>query len=254
SASASATSVTLFAAVSLSEAMTEIAHALNDHYPDLELRLSLAASSTLARQIIAGAPADLFIGADEAWMDHLAARGLIREDSRQNLLSNRLVLIGTPGMAARYRDANAVGWDARLRLLLDEGDRLAIGDPAHVPAGRYARAALESLGLWHIAEPRLAPAQDVRAAVALVARGSAPLGIAYATDVQDRSGIEIIQDLPVDSYPAIRYPLARITASDAPDTAVGQVTDFLNSEAAWALFSSFGFAQPDTGDTTGDTG
>ncbi|MBV6633961.1 MAG: molybdate ABC transporter substrate-binding protein [Alphaproteobacteria bacterium] len=237
-------SVTLFAAASLGEAMKEITLALGNQHPELQLRLSLAASSTLARQILAGAPADLFISADQAWMDHLAAHDLIEPDSRTNLLGNRLVLIGTPAMVERYREAKAVGWDAPLRLLLDEGERLAVGDPNHVPAGRYAKAALKTLGLWDYAEPRLAPAQDVRGAVALVARGAAPLGIAYATDAKGRSGIEIIDEIPASSYPTIRYPMAHTTGGPASNDAVGKVTAFLEGETAWSVFAGFGFEQP----------
>jgi molybdate transport system substrate-binding protein len=178
------------------------------------LRFSFAASSALARQIEQGAPADLFASADEDWMDYLATRELIRPETRIAPLGNALVLVAPADRPLEV--ALAPGVD--LAALLGPQGRLAIGDPAHVPAGRYARQALIALGAWEAVVPRLARAGDVRAALLLVQRGEAPLGIVYATDAAAVPGIRIAGRFPEDSHTPITYPFA-LTRRAAPAAA-----------------------------------
>jgi molybdate transport system substrate-binding protein len=222
---------TILAASSLQEALTQVAEAWTQagHPPP---RLSFAASSALARQIEGGAPADLFLSADEEWMDRLAADGLLRKGSRADLLTNELVLI-VP------RDAEAAGLDA-----LATG-RLALADPQAVPAGRYARAALESLGLWEQVESRVVPAENVRAALALVERGEVPVGSVYATDAKASDRVAIVFRFPSGSHPPIRYPAAVLAASGHPEAAAFR--DFLLSQDARQIFVRHGFGIAPTG-------
>lgn len=188
--------------------------------------LSFAATSALARQVEQGAPADLFVSADEEWMDTLDQQGLLRPGTRQDLLSNRLVLIAPRG--------------GSVRSLTDLGTgRLALADPASVPAGKYAKAALERLGQWGGVADKVVPAESVRAALVLVERGEAPLGIVYATDAKASDKVEVIETLPADSHPPIRYPAAVLAASRYPDAAAFLV--FLGSAEARAIFEKHGF-------------
>lgn len=199
--------------------------------------LSFAASSALARQIAGGAPADLFVSADEAWMDELARRGLLARGTRETLASNRLVLVAGRGFSGRLRIAPGFP----LAQALGRG-RLAVGDPAGVPAGRYARQALERLGVWSQVAGRLAPSESVRAALALVERGAAPLGIVYATDVREATGVRVIGTFPAASHQPIRYPVARIARSTNP---VGErFRRFLLGREARAIFRRHGFLDP----------
>ena len=191
--------------------------------------LSFAATSALARQVEQGAPADLFISADEEWMDILAGQGLLRAGTRRDLLGNRLVLVAKRG--------------SEVRSLAALGDRrLALADPAAVPAGKYARAALESLGEWQAVESRIAPAENVRAALALVERGEAPLGIVYATDALASSEVEVVRELPAASHPPIRYPAAVLAGSKHPESAA--FLEFLSSAEARRVFLRHGFGPP----------
>jgi molybdate transport system substrate-binding protein len=215
----------VLAASSLQEALEEAADAwaATGHAPAV---LSFAATSALARQVEQGAPADLFFSADEEWADALEAQGLLREGTRRDLLANRLVLI------------RATGGEVRGLEELGEG-RLALADPRAVPAGRYARAALESLGQWQQVAPKVVPAENVRAALALVERGEAELGIVYATDARASGGVEVIATVPESSHPPIRYPVAVLTASKHPDAAA--FAEFLASAEASAIFQRHGF-------------
>lgn len=192
------------------------------------------ASGTLAKQIENGAPADLFISADLAWMDYLQGKALIRADSRINLLGNRLVLIAPAGGAAHVDLKPGV----HLAALLGDG-RLALGDPASVPAGAYARAALQWLGDWATLQPRLAPTANVRAALALVSRGEAPLGIVYETDVAADKGVRIAGIFPAESHPPIVYPIALTASTTKP--AAGRYRAWLASPAAAPFFERQGF-------------
>src|SRR3954462_7474536 len=173
--------LTVFAAASLQDGLRALEPAWRAGPANPPLRLSFAASSALARQIEQGAPADLFLSADEPWMDYLAQRGLILPETRVSPLGNALALVAPANSPLA---PFAIGPGTDLPALLGPQGRLAAGDPAHVPAGIYAKAALERLGQWAAIAPRLARAENVRAALLLVERGEAPLGIVYRTDVQ----------------------------------------------------------------------
>jgi molybdate transport system substrate-binding protein len=196
--------------------------------------ISYAASSALAKQIESGAPADVFFSADLEWMDYLAERELIQADTRTFLLGNRLVLIAPKGAAVDLRIA--VGFP--LAAALGDG-KLAMADTRAVPAGKYGKAALESLGMWASVSERIAQAENVRAALQLVARGEAPLGIVYATDAGSDANVVIVDEFPADSHPPIVYPLARTASSAHPDAAA--FLAFLRSSAARPSFESQGF-------------
>ncbi len=224
--------VTVFAAASLADALGEVNEAFREEGG--EVVASFAGSSALARQIEAGAPADVFVSADLDWMDWLQQRGLVDGASRRDLLGNRLVLVAsaTSGPAIEIRP----GLD--LAGALGDG-RLAIGETASVPAGRYGRAALEALGVWEGVADRLAEAENVRAALALVARGEAPLGLVYATDAAADPSVEVVATLPEESHPPIVYPVALIAGSGNPDA--GAYLDFLLGERARGIFEAAGF-------------
>ena len=199
--------------------------------------IALGASSALARQIEAGAPADIFISADEQWMDDVAAKGLIRAATRRDLLAGRLVLIAPAAAHIRLR----IGKGFPLAAALKNG-RLATGAVTSVPAGIYARAALTSLGVWDSVAGHIAGAENVRAALALVDRGEAPLGIVYATDARADPGVRVVDVFPENSHPPIRYPIALLTASAAPDA--GGFAAFLASAEGRAIFRARGFGVP----------
>lgn len=200
--------------------------------------LSFAASSALARQIQAGAPADLFISANEDWMDALERGGLLQDGSRASLVTNRLVLIARSGSQIAIEPTP--GFD--LAGALGDG-RLAVAETDSVPAGRYAKAALERLGIWGDVRARLAPAENVRAALQLVARGAAPLGITYATDAHSEPQVRIAGTFPADSHPPIRYPVALMKASSHGEAATFE--QFLLSAEAAAIFAHHGFGPAD---------
>jgi molybdate transport system substrate-binding protein len=222
----------VLAAASLQEAMTAAGHAwaAQGH---AEPVLSFAASSALARQIAAGAPADLFVSADQAWMDDVAARGLVAPGTRAPFLGNRLVIVSGVRNPVKVPLAPAA-----LARLLAAGP-LAMADPDSVPAGRYGKAALTALGVWAQAQPHVVAAESVRAALALVERGAAPLGIVYATDARAAPAVRIAGVFPPRSYPAITYPLARLKSSTNRE-AEG-FRRFLLSRSGRAIFARFGF-------------
>ncbi len=228
--------VTLFAAASATDAVNEIAEAYAARSGG-SLRPVVAASSTLARQIAQGAPADLFLSANVQWMDHLDGQQLLQDGSRVPLLSNRLVLIAPADSPLRLR----LTPELDLARLLGDG-RLAIGDPNHVPAGIYARQALENLGLWDQVADRLAQASNVRAALALVDRGEAAAGIVYETDAAISPRVRIVDSFPAAASPKIVYPLAIVAGHDRPE--VRRVYEFLQSAEAAAIFSKHGFTRP----------
>ena len=225
--------VTLFAAASTIDAVNEIAEAYASKTGG-SIRPGGAAASTVARQIAQGAPADLFLSANVAWMDHLQQQELVEPSSRLALLSNRLVLVSSLG--ADLQIDLTVG--AALGEALGEG-RLAIGDPAHVPAGIYARQALEALGLWGQVADRLAQAGNVRMALALVDRGEAVAGIVYETDAAISEGVRVVAAFPEAATPQIDYPLAIVKGRD--NTAVRKVYGFLKGEEAAMIFRKHGF-------------
>ena len=231
---ARADGLTVFAAASLTEALRDVA-ALWQQAGHAPLHLSFAASSTLAQQIEQGAPADLFASADTRWMDALERRGLIAAGTRRDLLGNALVLV-LPTAGAR-RVVIAPGFD--LAGLLGADGRLAVADPAHVPAGIYAAEALHRLGVWDRVAARLAPALDVRGALLLVARNEAPAGIVYATDAAVAAGVAVAGVFPADSHDPIVYPFALTRTGD---TAAGRaLLAFLSGDAARAVFVGRGF-------------
>ncbi|KQN00621.1 molybdate ABC transporter substrate-binding protein [Sphingomonas sp. Leaf25] len=224
---------TVLAAASLQESMNAAADvwARRGHPRPV---LSFAASSALARQAAAGAPADLFVSADMEWMDYLAARGVLASATRATLLGNRLVLVAPRASAVRI--ALRPGFD--LRQALGQG-RLAMADPAAVPAGRYGKAALERLGAWNDVAPLVVRAENVRAALALVERGVAPLGIVYATDAKASARVRVVAVFPAASHPPIVYPIARLKASRNPEGEAFR--RFLVSGAGKAVFVRYGF-------------
>lgn len=230
---ASAGEITVFAAASMKNAMDEISQRFAKDTGNTAT-VSLAGSSKLARQIQQGAPADVFISANPGWMDTLQKEGLIVPETRFDLLNNSIVLI------AHGKDAEAVkiGPDMDLAGMLGD-DHLAMALVDAVPAGIYGKASLESLGLWTAVEPKVAQADNVRAALALVSTGEAPLGIVYATDAVADDNVTVIGTFPADSHPAIVYPAAAIKESDNPLNA--QFLDYLRGPAAREAFERQGF-------------
>lgn len=226
--------VTVFAAASTTNAVTELAELFAAQNPE-RLVTSFASSSTLAKQIESGATSEIFISANPEWMDYLEERKLIEGGTRKDLLSNRIVLI-VPADSGIGTLAIAPGFD--LAGLLGDG-RLAMGDPDHVPAGRYGKQALEHLGVWSGVEARVARAKDVRAALALVERGEAPAGIVYSTDAAVSDRVRIAGTFPEDSHPAIAYPVAVVAGKRSP--AVDRCLALLQSEAGRAVFAKYGF-------------
>jgi molybdate transport system substrate-binding protein len=210
---AQAKPVLVFAAASLKNALDEIA-AQYERETGKKVIISYGASPALAKQIEVAAPADLFISADLDWMDYLQTRNLIKTDTRGNMLGNRLVLIAPKDSPASIK----IGPGFPLVELLG-GGRLAMADPKAVPAGKYGRAALESLGVWQAIEPRVAAAENVRAALALVSRGEAPLGIVYQTDAAADPNVKIVAMFPEDTHPPIIYPAALTGTSTSGDAA-----------------------------------
>ncbi|WP_057923437.1 molybdate ABC transporter substrate-binding protein [Lysobacter capsici] len=235
---AAAEPITVFAAASLKESFDEAAAAYQKATAQ-PVRVSYAASSALARQIEQGAPADVFVSADLDWMDYLRERKLIDDGSRRNLLGNTLVLI-----APKTRKAQAVALKPGVKLLPLLGDgRIALALTASVPAGKYARAAFTSLGVWDQLQPKVAEAENVRAALMLVARGEAPLGVVYGSDAKAEPNVRVLATFPSNSHPPIVYPIARLSASKQPNAAA--FVKWLKSPAASAIFRRHGFATLD---------
>jgi molybdate transport system substrate-binding protein len=223
--------VLVFAAASLKTALDEIAAAWAAS-SGKRASISYAGSNTLAKQIEAGAPAAIFISADLDWMDYLDRKGLIRPETRTNLLGNSLVLIAPKDEAKSVE----IGPGLADRI---SGGRLAVSDVNAVPAGRYGKAALEKLGAWAGVKDRMAQAESVRAALLLVSRGEAPLGVVYRTDAVADPNVAIVATFPPDSHPPIVYPaaLTKVASPDAADWLA-----FLRSGTARIAFEKQGFA------------
>jgi len=225
--------VLVFAASSASGALEDLAESYSaDGLGDI--RVAFASSSALARQIAAGAPADIFISANPQWMNYLAARNALVPETRLDLMGNRLVVV-TP---------RAAPMDVELRTdfpLVDEmnGKPLAMGDPDHVPAGMYAKAALQTVGLWEALENHIAPMHHVRAALVLVERGEAAAGIVYATDAATSSRVSVAATFSADSHPPILYPAAIVAGRSRPE--VERFFDYLTSAEAMTIFTRHGF-------------
>ena len=225
---------TVFAAASLTDALKDVPSVwVKQGHP--APRLSFAASSTLARQIEQGAPANLFASADEKWMNYLVDRHLIAADTRRSLLGNDLVLV-VPANHPRHVDIRP-GFD--FASLLGRDGRLAMGDPTHVPAGIYAEQALKKLGVWNAVSPHLARAEDVRAALLLVERGEAPAGIVYGTDAAVSKGVMVAGIFPADTHDPVTYPFAVTKAGDTPEARA--LLAFLAGPEARAIFVKRGF-------------
>jgi len=227
-------SIVVFAAASMKNALDDVDAAFSKK-SGIKVLASYAASSALMKQIEQGAPADVYVSADLKWMDYGAQKKLVQDDTRLNLLGNRLVLIA-PKDAKIGEVTIAAGFD--LAKLAGDG-RIATGDVHAVPVGLYAKAALEKLGAWAAVEPKMAMAENVRAALVLVARGEAPLGIVYATDAKVEPGVKIIGVFPEDSHPPIVYPVA-LTTNAKPEAM--QYLTFLRSQAAKSVFEGYGFS------------
>ena len=226
-------SLTVFAAASMKNALDDIDAAFATK-TGIKIVTSYAASSMLAKQIEQGAPADIFLSADTDWMDYATARKNINEPTRVNLLGNSIVLIAPKDSKI---DNVTIGPGFDLAKLAGDG-KIATGDVKTVPVGKYAKAALEKLGAWQAAEPKFAMADSVRAALTLVTRGEAALGIVYSTDAKVEPGVKIVGTFPADSHPSIIYPVA------ATATAKAQAADylaFLRSSVAKTILEKYGF-------------
>lgn len=230
------TPLTVFAAASLKESLDEAASAYQ-RASGTPVQVSYAASSTLARQVEQGAPADVFVSADQEWMDYLQQRKLIDPALRRDLLGNTLVLVAP---AASKAQVNLRTPGALLAALGAQG-RLAVGQTASVPAGKYARAALQALGQWDSVQPRLAESESVRSALMLVARGEAPLGIVYGSDAQAEPKVRVVATFPADSHAPIVYPVAPLRASAQGKAAV-EFVRWLGTPPAQAIFRRHGFS------------
>lgn len=226
--------LTVFAAASLKNALDEV-NANWTKQSGVEVRTSYAASSALAKQIEEGAPADLFLSADLQWMDYVEKKNLIRAGTRQSLLGNSLVIVAAKDSKIGELTIND---ELDLAKLLGDG-RLSVASVEAVPAGSYAKAALGKLGLWAPVEKKLAEAENVRAALALVSRGEAPLGIVYSTDAAADKGVKVAGIFPADSHPAIVYPLAVMNASR--NAQAESYRKYLSSPAAAEVFRKHGF-------------
>lgn len=224
--------VTVFAAASTADVLREAA-ARFEQRTGIPVALSSDASSNLARQIEAGAPADVFISADERWMDDVANAGAIRPGTRQDLLGNDLVMIAPAGAPFDVRPEKGFDFAASLPGVR----RIAVGDPAHVPAGRYARQALESLGWWDSLQPLLLAAADVRAALRLVEIGEADAGIVYASDARASDKVAVVAVFPAGLHDPVRYPLALCRNTPA----ARELAAFLRSPEMIGVFTDAGF-------------
>ena len=227
------TALTIFAAASLKNALDSAAESYE--VTGNKVVISYAAPSALAKQIEHGAPADIFISADLDWMDYVAKAGLIKDDTRSNILGNRLVLIAPQSSPVSLK----IEKDFALGAALGDG-RLAVADVKTVPAGKYAAAALQKRGVWAAVEPKLAPTDDVRAALAFVAQGEAPLGIVYETDAAADPKVKVVDVFPEDTHPPIIYPIAVTAAAKSSDAAKAFI-GYLKSPEGQAAFTKQGF-------------
>ena len=226
--------VTVFAAASTTDAVTEICELFMEKKLGMGT-FSFGSSSTLAKQIENLAPADIFISANIEWMDYLDEKQLIDSSSRIDLLGNKIVLIVPADSTIQQIDMDE---QVDLAGLLGKS-RLAMGDPNHVPAGIYAKQALENLNIWKSVENVIAPSKTVREALVLVERGEAPLGVVYSTDVSITNKVKIVGELPIDSHPPIVYPMAIVSGRKTPE--VKSLFQFLKGPEAKAIFEKYGF-------------
>ena len=236
SPAANADSAMVFAAASLKEALDAVVQSFAEGRGG-RVEVSYAASSVLARQITRGAPADIFISADTDWIEFVEKAGVVTQGSRRNLLVNELVLIAPASSTVNAK----LNFGVDLAAALGKG-RLAMGEPDSVPAGMYGKAALKALGAWNGVERRVASAENVRAALALVARGEAPLGIVYRTDALAEKRVRIVDTFPAASHPPIVYPVVILKRSSTP--IANAFAGYLSTPDARAIFERYGFRVP----------
>jgi molybdate transport system substrate-binding protein len=226
--------VTIFAAASTTNAVTDITATFKKQ-TGIEALPSFGSSSTLAKQIEQGAPASIFISADEDWMNFLAKKNLVDTESRRDLLGNRLVIIAPVSSKLTKID------DVKSEIIGALGaGKITTGDPDHVPVGKYTKAAMQKLGIWNDLEPKMARAGDVRGALALVERGEAELGVVYSTDAAIGKNVKIVGTFPLDSYPAVVYPVALIKGNETQ--IARKFFEFLKSSEAKDIFEKYGFS------------
>jgi molybdate transport system substrate-binding protein len=234
-ARAAAPDITVFGAASTTNALTAIAKSYEAGGHG-KVALAFASSSTLAKQIENGAPADVFLSANVEWMDYLEGKKLLEAGSRADLLGNRIVFIVPASSAVQTL---TVSPQLDLVALLGKDGMLSVGDPAHVPVGKYAKAALEHLKLWPQVANKIAPAKDVRAGLALVERAESPLGIVYASDAVISDKVRVVGTFPTDSHPNIDYPVAAVKTANS--SAALNFIKFLSAPQAKEVWAKFGF-------------
>ncbi len=232
-ASLQAEAIGVYAAASLTNALQDIVEEFEGE-GDVEVKLSFAGSSTLARQIAQGAPADVYLSANPVWMDYLEDRELVEPESRIDLLGNVLVVVAPKGEGFRVRPRKGFDFSG-----VFEG-RLALADPSHVPAGMYAKQALEWLGWWEDVKGRLAVGHDVRTALVYVERGACPVGVVYATDAAVSSKVEVLARLPGESHDPIVYAVAIVKGRRNERTV--RFMKALRSDTSSTIFQRYGFA------------
>ena len=229
-----ATDITIFAAASLKDALDEQVKRFMSTNKDVQIRVSYAGSNALAKQIESGAPAQLFISADEAWMDYVAKKNLIVNSTRRDMVKNELVIIAP--VASTVKLDVAPGFP--IAAALGNG-RLSLANPDAVPAGKYAKEALTKLGVWGTVDTKIAGAENVRAALAFVARGETPLGIVYRTDAMAEARVRVVAAFPAGLHAPIVYPAALVTGQDSP--VARSLLDALTSASATAVWQKHGF-------------
>lgn len=227
-----ASEVKVSAAASLTDVMTELSKVYEKSHPEISVKNSFAGSSTLAKQIENGAPVDIFISADKDWMDYLQKRSLLNDQTRRDLLGNNLVII------APANQKPAIQLDKSFDIANKVKGRLCTGEPAYVSVGKYAKQALEYYGWWKTLEPRLVGTEDVRTALAFVARGECAFGIVYETDAKMSDKVDLVARFPVESHLPIVYPIALVKKSGNDAQAF---LEYLQSAEAAAVFTRYGF-------------
>lgn len=235
SVSASAAKVTVFAAASMTDALKQVAEDYTKQNPQNEVVFSFASSSTLAKQIEEGAPADIFVSASNKWMKYLSEKDLTVKETEKVLVGNDLVLIAPAKSAVNSVEISKGEWIDALK-----DSYLSVGDPAHVPAGQYAEEALTKLNLWDKVKDRLARAKDVRGALALVERAEALYGIVYSTDAKVSKNVKTVGIFPVDSHKPVVYPVAILKDHDNADSR--DFLKYLESGVAKKVLVSYGFS------------
>ena len=232
---AASAKVTVFAAASMTDALQQVAKDYAKQNPKNEVVFSFASSSTLAKQVEEGAPADIFVSASNKWMKYLSEKDLTVKETEKVLVGNDLVLIAPAKSAVNSLDIAKAEW---INALKDS--YLSVGDPAHVPAGQYAEEALTKLNLWDKVQDRLARAKDVRGALALVERAEAPYGIVYSTDAKISQQVKTVAVFPADSHKPVVYPVSIL--KDHDNTDARDFLKYLESDAAKKVLVGYGFS------------